>query len=186
MEKIFNGELMAFIPQYVEDRGNCTIVYRKNMEPNIIEKTLKTVIRSIGKYYMIDLNEAKKRYRLLVSSPNLVPIPLSKQDVFVPIKVRVPICKGDGAFGYINLRYIDKIKKEKKNTIVLLSDGTNLKCLSSLATVKNHIRNGNIVSKCYENRSMRVCENEEIYNAMLPATKADIAMLRQELQSKIT
>src|SRR5690554_4644720 len=103
MENILKEGVVAFVPEYIDQKGNCTIIYGKESKKIILEKSIKTVIRLIAKYYMLDLNEAKKRYRPLVSSSNLVPIPLSKSDIFVPIKTRRPMYKNDGAFGYVNI-----------------------------------------------------------------------------------
>lgn len=167
MEKILNKELMAIIPQYVDSRGNCTILYTLEKDPWIIEKSIRTVVKLIAKYYMIDLRETKQRYGPIVSTPNLVPIPLSKKDVFVPFKVRTPMYKNDGAFGYINIKHIDKISKTGKTSIVYLKDGMKIKCLCSLATVEKHMKNGNIVSRCYETRAMEVKEDQTVYNAKL-------------------
>lgn len=169
MERLFNGEIMALSPKYVNERGNCTLVYLKNKEPFIIERTIKSVIRIIAKHYMIDLNEVKKRYRPLVSSPNLVPIPFSKNDIFIPFKTRVPICKNDGALSYINMRYIKNIRDNGEFRIINLNNEQYIECLSSLSTIDNHIRNGNIVKKCYDDSFMKVSEDEEYYSIMVPA-----------------
>lgn len=167
MERVLNEEIMAILPEYVDNRGNCTKIYTMGIDPVIFDKSIKTILRLIGKHYMIDLRELKKRYGALVSSPNLVPIPLSKRDVFIPLKTRVPMYKNDGAFGYINMKYIEKIKEEKESTVIYLSNGVYIPCLCSLPTIDKHMRNGNIVSRCYEDRSMKVMEDEVIYNAKL-------------------
>lgn len=183
MNRVFGKEIMGFVPVYVDQRGNCTIVYIKSKEPFVLDKSIKTILRLIGKYYMIDLNEVKKRYSSLVSSPNLVPIPLSKRDVFVPFKTRVPMCKNDGAFGYINIRYIDTVTEWGSCTAIHLAGGIKIKCLSSFITADKHMRNGHIVSRCYEDRSMQVSEAPESYDAMIAATKADIDMLKREVRA---
>ena len=163
METVLNGELMAIVPKYIDYRGNCTILYSNSREPLILDKSIKTTLRLIEKHYMIDIRELKNRYASLVSSPNLVPIPLSKKDIFIPLKTRIPMYKNDGAFGYINMKYIEKIFPKKNITIVQLSNGINFKCLCSLSTTSKHIKNGNIISKCYEERAMKVAEEEIIY-----------------------
>lgn len=169
MEKLFQGEIMALSPQYVDEIGNCTMVYLKGSEPFIVERTIKSVIRILARKYMIDLNEVKRRYRPIVSSPNLVPIPFSKKDVFVPFKTRIPICKNDGALSYVNMRYIKAVKDIGEYRLVNLNNERTIKCLSSLSSMDNHIRNGNVVSRCYEENHMKVSEDEEYYNIIVPA-----------------
>lgn len=167
METVLNKDIMAIVPKYVDNRGNCTKIYIMGSEPIVLEKSVKTILRLISKHYMIDLKELKKRYGALVSSPNLVPIPFSKKDVFVPFKTRVPMYKNDGAFSYINMRYIDKIKNEKDSAVVYLSNGIYIPCLCSLATIDKHMKNGYIVSRCYEDRAIKVAEDEVVYDAKL-------------------
>lgn len=177
MERLFQGELMAVVPVYND--GNCTEVYIKGMEPFILNRRTKNIISIICKHYMTDLKEVKKRYRKIVSSPNLVPIPLSRKDVFVPFKTRSPMYKNDGAFSYINMKHIKNISDKNDHTIVNLVDGNNIKCLCTLATVEGHMRNGYVVSRCYEDRAMRINESPVFYNARIILSNDDINMFSE-------
>lgn len=163
MKNIFKGEVMALMPTYVKDQGNSTILFKKGKKHLIINKTIKTCLHLLCKYYMVDLDEVRKRYRPIILSTNLVPITLSKRDIFIPFKTRIPICKNDGAFSYINLRYIEKLKDKENGPLVYLEDKTKIQCLSKITTVENHIKNARIISRCYENIGMGVAENDEIY-----------------------
>ena len=180
--EMFQEEIMAIMPEYVDLKGNCTIVHRKGFDPLILDKTIKTVISLVGKYYMIDLNSMKKRYSPLLSSRNLIPIALSRNDILIPFKTRSPMYKNDGAFSYINMKYIKKVKKSESTTIVVLDNGLEIPCLCSMNTVDKHLRNGNIISRCYEDRVMGVQEAGEHYKSLIPATKADIEMLNRKLE----
>jgi hypothetical protein len=168
MHDLINKGIMAIVPEYIEGRGNCVKVYTNNSQPIIIQKSIKTVLRNLFKHYMIDLNETKKRYINLVSSPNNVPLALSNKDIFIPLKTRKPICRNDGATGYINMRYLKKTVKNKNTTTIHLENNINIECLCSENTVKNHLRNGTIVSRCYEERSMSVSEDELTYRGKKP------------------
>lgn len=184
MESILKDGLVAFVPKYIDLKGNCTIIYGRDARKLVVEKSIKTVIRLIAKYYLLDLNEAKKRYKPLVASSNLIPIPLSKSDVFIPIKTRKPMYKNDGAFGYINIKYIEEVKDRKDSTYIYLTNGLTIKALSSLSTVEKHLRNGHIISRCYEERTI-VAEDEERYRALFPATKADISLILNEMRKQL-
>lgn len=182
MKDLFEGEIMAFIPEYIDSRGNCTILYRKDFHPLILDKSIRSVLRLIGRHYLIDLKEMKNRYRPLMSSRNLIPIALSQKDILIPFKTRVPMYKNDGAFAYINMKYIREIKADKGSSLVTLEDGFLIKCLCSISTVEKHMRNGEIVSRCYQNKTLEAREAEEFYKSLIPATKADIDMLYKQLQ----
>ena len=185
MEEIFEAEIMAIVPQYVDSRGNCTIVHRKNLDPLILDKTIKTVISLVGKHYMIDLTSMKRRYSPLLSSSNLIPIALSRDDIFIPFKTRQPMYKNDGAFSYINMHYIKEIKKVHKSSLVILDNGLEIKCLCAMDTVNKHLKNGKIISRCYEDRIMGVRESQGNYNSFIPATKADIEMINRKLEELV-
>ena len=184
MEEILKEGIAAFLPEYIDLKGNCTIVYGKNAKKIIVEKSIKTVIKQIARYYMLDLNEAKKRYKPLVFSSNLIPIALSKWDVFVPVKTRKPMYKNDGAFGYMNIKYVKDIKYIKDSTYIYLTNGICIKALCSISTVEKHIRNGHIISRCFEERFV-AAEGEEKYKAFIPATKEDINLLLNEIRKQL-
>ncbi len=169
MEDVLRDELMAILPLYVDDKGNCTMVYTKKGQPKIIEKNMRSVMNKICKHYMIDLKETKKRYSSLISAPSQVPIPLSKNDVFIPLKTRNPLYKNDGAMGYINIKHIKNITKTVNTTTIHLINGISIECLCNITTVNSHIRDGNVVSRCYVDRAMGVAESEElIYDGKKP------------------
>lgn len=171
MIKYIEQGIMAIVPEYVENKGNCSKLYVSGMESVVLEKNIKSVIKQISKYYMLDLNQFKIKYSTLVSSPNLVPIAFSRLDVFVPIKTRIPMYKNDGAFAYVNIRYIENIKKCKENVKIYLSNGISINCLCTMETVNKHMRNGKIVQLCYHPRESMIAESEVIYNAKILINK---------------
>lgn len=163
MKKVFCGDILAILPKYIEGRGNCTVVVKGNGENLILDKNIKTTIGLLGKYYMIDLNEVRKRYGEIVLSKNLIPIPLSKNDILVPLKTRYPIFKNDGAFGYINYRFITNIKRENMSTWIYMKDDYIVECLCSLETVHLHLKDASIISRCYEGYGIQVAEQTSLY-----------------------
>lgn len=163
MERLFRKELMAILPEYVESRGNCTVVYMENIEPFVIEKSIKTIIKSLEKHYNINPTQIKRKYNNLIPSSNLIPMPFSEDNIFVPIKTRATICKNDGAFSYVNIKHIYLVTDEKDYRKISLSDGKTIKSISSLATVQNHIRNGYIIKSFNKDYSIKVAEDEDYY-----------------------
>lgn len=185
MEKLFQKSIMALVPEYNENNCNYTILHRKNEEILILDKSIKTVIKLLAKYHMIDLNAMNKKYRNLISSKILTPISLSKDDILIPFKTRKEPYKNDGAFSYINMKYIKKIKKDNKSTIILLDNGVEIKCYTSLNTANKHLKNGKIINKCYEENIMKIKEQESSYNNLIPASKADIEKINKKLEAII-
>ena len=183
LEKIIYEELMAFIPVYLALKGNCTLLFTNNGGIYEIEKTTRTILRQLCNYYLIDLKATKKYYGNLLGIKNLVPIPFNKENVFIPIKIRRPICKNDGSIGYVNIRYIKKTTESNGNTLVHFLNQKTIESLSSLETVDKHISNGYIAQKLYEERlKANIISEYDFYSEYdKPATKADIAMVINEI-----
>ena len=183
LEEIISQELMAFLPVYLGMKGNCTLLYTYCGGIHEIEKTIRTVLNQLSKFYLVDLKAAKKHYGNLLGIKNLVPISFNKDNIFVPIKVRKPLFKNDGSFGYVNIKYIKKVDKSQGSTVIYLTDNNSIECLNAIETVNKHIKDAHIVEKLCDERQHSILVNEysfyEEYN--LPATKGDIALLREEI-----
>ena len=183
LEKIIYEELMAFLPVYLTLKGNCTLLFTNSGEAYEIEKTIKTVLNQLCKFYLIDLKAIKKHYGNILGIKNLVPIPFNKEDIFIPIKFRKPLCRNDGSLGYVNIQYIKKITESSGKAIIHFKNHNTIESLNSIETVNRHIKNGNIVKKLYEERQKTFNIKEyDFYNEYeKPATKRDIALLINEL-----
>ena len=183
MEKIIYEELIAFLPVYVQLKGNCTSIYTIGGGNYYVEKSLRTFLKQLTEYYLVDLKAVRKYYGELLAIRNLVPIPLNHDNVFIPLKVRKPICKNDGSIGYINIKYIERVTESSGKTIVYLKDKTTIESLNSLNTVNKHIKNGHIVKRLYnEKNNINIVNEYNFYTEYnKPATKGDIALIMQEI-----
>lgn len=183
MEKIIYEELIAFLPVYVQLKGNCTSIYTIGGGNYYVEKSLRTFLKQLTEYYLVDLKAVRKYYGELLAIRNLVPIPLNHENVFIPLKVRKPICKNDGSIGYINIKYIERVIEFSGKTIVYLKDKTTIESLNSLNTVNKHIKNGHIVKRLYnEKNNINIVNEYNFYTEYnKPATKGDIALIMQEI-----
>ena len=182
IEKYIEEQLMAFVPEYIDMLGNSTIVYTYCGGRIEINKSIRSYLNSLGKYFMIDLKETRKYYGRLLGVYNMVPIPFDQNNIFIPVKTRVPMCKNDGAFGYINIDYIKKIEEKKGQVIIHLKSDYEICCISSMKTLDKHIAYGNIVKRLYRERQTSLPKVVDFYSEYnSPATKGDIALLREEI-----
>lgn len=187
MEKIVDQGLMAFLPVYVHLKGNCTSVYTSQGENFYLEKSLRTFLNQLAQHYFLDLRAVRKYYGQLLAIRNLVPLPLNAEDIFIPLKIRKPICKNDGSIGYINIKHIEKTRESKGRVLIQLNNQISIESLNSLATVKKHIANGHLVKELYREKNTSQEAKEETFYTEYnrPATKGDIAFLIREI-AKIT
>lgn len=182
IEKHIEQQLMAFVPKYIEMLGNSTIIYTYSGGKLKIDKSIRTYLKSLAKYFMVDLKESKKYYGKLLGMSNMLPIPFDQNNIFIPVKTRVPMCKNDGAFGYINIDYIEKVEETKGQVIIHLKSDWKIKSVSTMKTIDKHIAYGNIVKRLYKERQTSLPKVIDFYYEYeQPATKGDIALLREEI-----
>lgn len=188
MKDIFSNEIIAIIPIYLPERGNCTKIYR-DKEELILNMTIRTVIKRLCAHYRLDLRASNRHFGGLISIKNAIPIPLSKDNILIQAKVRKPIGKDDGSMGYFNLNSIKKIKALKNNSVIILDNGLEIQCICTINTIKRHMNHGKLIKELYEDKQPIVNEAMEYYEASdTPATKSDIArifMMIQEIVHKI-
>lgn len=154
MERILNERIHYISPFYQKGIGDSTKV-KIDDELIILNQGIWSVLKALTRYYMVNMDEVKKEFRPLVNIVDLMPIPIDEENIFIPYKARQPKYKGDRAFGYINLDFIDKLAKDEKDIFILMKDGDKLKVLAKEATIMSHIRNGNIMKKFYRRRDMK-------------------------------
>ena len=185
MKEIIEKGIEAILPVYIEDKGNCTLIYTREDEV-ILEKALKSTIRNLCKYYHLDLKASNKTYGDLLSINKQPPIPLSPNQVFVPVKVRKPIVSHDGAYGYINIDSIEKISSRDssplESTIYLKSKRT-IEAICRDITIKKNINKGRLAKKLFSRYDVTAVREDGNYYEIQdrPATKKDIAMIYKEI-----
>lgn len=188
MQDIISKEIIAILPEYIAGKGNCTVIYT-NKERIIVNMTIRTVIKKLCAHYRIDIRASNRHFGGLISIKNAIPIPLSKDNIFIQVKVRKPILKDDGSMGYFKLDSIKKIKGLKKDASILLNNGTEIQCDCSHSIIKKHMKHGELIRNLYDNKQSTVNEAMECYaSSDTPATKSDIArifMMIQDIVNKI-
>lgn len=180
-EKIIPEGIMAILPVYIPMKGNCSQILTYKGQTYEIDKTIRTTLSKLSKIYLVDLKAARKYYGNILNIKNLIPIPFDRENIFIPIKVRRPVCRNDGSIGYVNIKYIDKVYKKEERAIIRLKDEKNIECLYSIDTVNKHIKNGYIIKRLARPQTM---EKEAGYlpgEYNKPATKGDIALLISEI-----
>jgi len=184
IEKLIMEGIIGLIPLYIDMKGNSTRVITKENSEVYIYKSIRTVLNIIARYFTLDLNASRKYYGGLIGYSNIVPIPFNRENIFVPIKVRSPISKNDGSFGYFNIANIKGVREKSEGIEIILDGNIFVKSLQSMKSIERHIRDGEIVRKIYQDRGKLIVmeDRSDFYSEFnKPATKGDIAALRSEL-----
>ena len=63
--KIIYEELIAFLPVYVQLKGNCTSIYTIGGGNYYVEKSLRTFLKQLTEYYLVDLKAVENTMRII-------------------------------------------------------------------------------------------------------------------------
>lgn len=185
MKNLIERGIQAILPIYVKNKGNCTLIYLQD-EEIILDKVIKTVIKNLCEFYHLDLKSSNKSFGQLLSIKKHHPVPFNEDNVFIQAKTRVPIGRHDGAYGYINIDAIERVKTLKKDedrTLIYLKGKRSIEVLCKEITIYRSINNGEIVKRLITGRNHYLLKEKESFYAEedSPATKKDIAMVYMKL-----
>ena len=111
-------------------------------------RTLKTYLRRIARHYHVDLPALRASTGELLDCSNNAPLTFHRHLVFIPVKVRKPLSRSDGATGFVNLSSIEKVVPAEANhpedvrCYLQLKNGQLIPSLHYIVNVKRKIRQG--------------------------------------------
>lgn len=136
----------AYIPYY-ED-GNSVMAVKKDGHTVMLDKGIKSVIRTLLKDSSMDINAFRQNFSGSVGSQKLIPIPLSLDTVLIPLKVRKTIARNDGSYAYVDMSSIKEITGDS-TSVITLSCGFAINCIENVRAVKRRVKVGNMVKMEY-------------------------------------
>lgn len=174
--------IAALITVYENNRGNCTKIVLENNKKMLLNQSVKSTIRNIAKYYNIDTIELRKKQEELLNSTYNLPLPITNNMLFIPIKTRIPKVRKDPCSSYINFYQIHKL--DKKDPIIHMNNSDPIKSLNSMATLKKRYTKGRICSKLnnMEDKN-KLNKQNQVLQYLYPASKADINTVVREMEN---
>jgi len=95
---------VAIIPVYgIEQGGNSTRIYYSSGGVTTDSRKTGTVLQNIARYFGNSPKVLQSNYGKVLNCKLKCPYAFSKNHIYVPVKVRSPLVKKDGATGYFNL-----------------------------------------------------------------------------------
>ncbi len=162
------------IPEYIEGLGNCTKMKDTTGE-HVLNKTVKSALKSICTEKMIDLRIAKRRAEKILGQSNLIPIHLNNNEVYIPVRIRRPRVIRDGGYGYINFCSIEKIMDKH----IVLKDNSILDYIESKRSLMKRYKMAKmLLENLCERSEVESYKDKELKD---PATKEDILFLLNEI-----
>lgn len=170
-----NKEILYVIPLYKEGEGDITKILLEGGIEKYNPFHIRTFIRRLAFDHYMDLKSLKRSLQEQLGQKNILPYPFHSKLILLPLKVRKPLLKKDGAFGYINFIWVKEVLKEGKHCRIIFYDGSELEVLQQYHSVKAKMMQGAWLQDCF------IPQNQ------YPLEKKNEKMLcREELQQIIT
>lgn len=150
MEKIDCMGIKALFPIYGEQGENQTLVHTVKGEIFCYSGGMRSFLQKFFRYEGLDLYQLRKKYGELLQRRNGIPIPVGSYLVLVPAKMREPIGRGDGAYGYVALDQVTEIQGEDKKGIFCLEGNVWIPTLWSKKILHQQLLHGRLVKQEYE------------------------------------
>ncbi len=158
IEKYIQEELLALLPRYRDGVGE-TVIYTSEgryLDP----RGVPWLVERLASYYSLNLLELRRRCGRLLNLRHHISLPLSESLVLLPVKMRQSAELGETTTGFINLQQILQILPPEEKAFAWLSRiqfkcGLQLKTLNTPETLRDRLRQGEVVRKDFLQRRSR-------------------------------
>ena len=139
----------ALMPIYGNNGENATRVYNLDGQSIKFDKSMKSYLLSLARDIGKDIYNIRRMSKDILDKKNGVPLVFSEQVVLIPVRVRKPITKADGSYGYINLDCIQEVIQNENNTTIKLINNITIEALITKRTLNTKIIESSYVKDIY-------------------------------------
>ena len=136
----------AIIPYYDPYGGNATYTLLTDGTKETFDLSIKNYIYHMFRQLYMDPLALKNWVSHILSAKSNMPLILTDAYIFIPIKVRYPIGRLDGAFGYVALDAMVSYK----DGVITLKNGVILETLSSDSYITKKIKDAKLLAYAYK------------------------------------
>lgn len=168
-EEMGSKEILYAIPVYKDGRGDITKILFQGGKKRYRSIHIRTFIKKVAYENYIDIFSLKKILQEQLGQKNILPYPIHSELIFIPMKVRRPRLKKDGAYGYINFIWIKSIEKRGEYSRIYFRDGCYLDVLQHIQSINRKMMQGTWLRDCFlprftyptgANKEESVCREE--------------------------
>ncbi|MDO5690432.1 MAG: hypothetical protein Q4G61_09300 [Tissierellia bacterium] len=142
-EFVLKRGVLAIAPKYDQGIGDTTHILLFGGENLCVRRNILTVLKNLGKYYMLDLAECRRYYAEFLGRRKNLPMVYNEENIFVPVRTRQPIGKNDGAMSFVNYRFVQGVE----DSDVIFTDGSRMESFSAHITISNNLRDAGHILK---------------------------------------
>lgn len=139
--------LAALSPWYAPDGANSTRIYTTAGALILDRRTVRWNLRRLARSYCLDLEALRRDCGRYLGLSQGMPLPFSPSLILVPLKMRKPVGRHDGSYGYVNCLAAEKLiaAAGSGRCRLLLQGGHELECLYTEQTARKRLRSGKIL-----------------------------------------
>jgi hypothetical protein len=144
------GRLVGCIPVYMEGYGDVTEVILTDRPSQYDRRPIQYVMEQIASYTGCNLTALRRNYGVLIRKKRHVPLPLAPNILLMPFKCRTPRVPSDSATGYVVYQQVEDVMDAGRgDSLILLTNGREVRCLQSLQSLEEQMCNAGIVEMQY-------------------------------------
>lgn len=136
----------AIIPYYDSYGGNATYTLLTDGTKETFDFSIKNYTYHMFRQLFMDPLSLKNWASHILSGKSNLPLILTDAYIFIPIKMRTPIGRLDGAFGYVALDSIVGYK----DSMITLKNGVILETLSSDSYITKKMKDARLLRYAYQ------------------------------------
>lgn len=145
------NEIVAMLPVYVKDKGNCTEIITK--EATFVKNaTIETCTKKLADYYNLSLYHNRLNYGQELGITNKVPLVINENLIYVYINVREPMFTHDAAYGLFDVNSIANICDKDGKAVIEMNSGRIIESRQSTKAVKKAILNARLAKDMYKEK----------------------------------
>ena len=145
------NEILAMLPIYVKDEGNCTEIITK--EASFIKSTtIETCTKNLADYYNLSLYHNRINYGQELGITNKVPLVINENLIYIYINVREPMFNHDAAFGLIDVNSICNVYEKVGKAAIEMNTGEIIQTRQSVKSLKKSMLNARIAKDIYKEK----------------------------------
>ncbi|MBZ4653347.1 MAG: hypothetical protein JG781_686 [Peptococcaceae bacterium] len=130
-------DILCLIPFYDTNGGNSTQMLLEEGKELVIQRRTKTVVKDLARIFAVDVAAMKERCGPYLGRKSSTPLPLRPDFILLPVKMRVPLAKDEGAWGYVVLQKIEACGKlAEGQSQIIFRNGTKIKCLQKVSSIR--------------------------------------------------
>jgi len=106
---------------------------------SVDRRSIRSLKKALARLYAVDLPAQGEQVAKLIDRQTVLPFYLPPGRIFIPLKMRTPVCANDRCCGYADVNFVETITRKNGRTQLVLKDGRTLELFCSAATAAQTI-----------------------------------------------